>query len=257
MEKILIKTETNQKQCYILNMALLTQYKLILVDSNNSSIKLIDLNSNSVTCELPQEKVPESITSVTGSKAAVTFPTNGTVQFIHRTLDRLNLVNKLDVGETCCGISCANEKLAVTFRFPPKLQVIDMNGGIISTVKDGPDGKDIFKRPTYITSSNHNIFVSDEVTKEVIKLNWQGEMTGKYASNSVPKGVTLKGSRDILLCLPYKKTIEQLAEDLKTTRTLLKVERPCAITWCGIKGKVYISCHNYNEEDNYIKVYKI
>jgi hypothetical protein len=160
------------------------------------------------------------------------------------------------VGGYCHGISCYQGKLVVSF-YNPTVQILDMNGTILTTI----DGKNIFKYPSFITCNRSSIYVSDWGMKTVTRLNWQGDVIGtcSYSGMSEPKGMSLSDDGTVFVCDNLRNVIEEISGDCSTGKVVLQDRKnPLAVCWCGETKKLYYSCFNLNEKyDNFLYIYKI
>ncbi|XP_053382718.1 uncharacterized protein LOC123544247 [Mercenaria mercenaria] len=245
--------------CFISGMILLTPSKVIFTDSYNQSVKMFDLNQNGRTDQLKLPAQPWDITSMTSDNVAVTLPGKQTIQFVSSSSNKLSLKRKVKVDAECFGISCYQEKFAVTFLSPKKLQIIDLKGKVLTTVSAHSSGKDIFIEPNYVTSNSHSIYVSDQGMYSVIRLNWQGELIGRYSDTRAPQGLTMLEDGSLLVCEYWDGNIRHITGDLTKGNVVLRdLKRPETLCWCGANNKLYISCDTKDEKyDDYIHVFNV
>jgi hypothetical protein len=235
-------------------MTLLTPDLLIITDFNNNAVKIVNTGSQSVSDQLQLHGGPYDITTVTSTELAVTLSHKQTIQFISVSSNTLKKRHTVKVDGYCRGISCYQGKLVVSFLTSAKLQILDMNGTILTTI----DGKNIFKHPYYITCNRSSIYVSDWYMKTVTKLNWQGDVIGSYSGMSEPKGMSLSGDGTVFVCDTERNVIEEISEDCSTRKIVLEnVNDPYTVCWCGETKKLYYSCCRDNEKDNFLYIYKL
>ncbi|XP_053376428.1 uncharacterized protein LOC128547505 [Mercenaria mercenaria] len=257
---IYVKTPKDKEGCWVTGMVLLTPSRLILTDSNNKSIKMVDLNNKSVTDHLQLDTPPMDVTMVTSNQVAVTLSDKGTVQFISANSNRLSKKHKLKVDGYCCGISCYQEKLVVTFGNPRKVQIIDLKGKVLTTITDDSEGDSLyFVAPYHVTSNSHFIYVSEARMYEVLRFNWEGEPIGRYSDLTTPRGLVMLNNESILVSEKDSGNIQHISGDLSRGDIVLKdLSSPDAICWCSTDSILYISC--FTDEDLYsnsIKIYKM
>jgi hypothetical protein len=238
--EICVKTSKDTIGCLITGMTLLTPDLLIITDCYNNDVKMVDTSSKSVSDQLQLDGKPWNITRLTSTELAVTLPDIQTIQFISISSNQLKKKHTVKVGGGCYGISYYQGKLVVSFLKPVKLQILDMNGTILTTI----DGKNDVKRPEYITCNRNSIYVSDRGMKTVTKLNWQGDVIGSYSGMSYPSGMSLSDDGTVFVCDLRRHVIEEISGDCSTGKiTLQDLMEPWAVCWCGKTKKLYYSCN--------------
>jgi hypothetical protein len=143
----------------------------------------------------------------------------------------------------------------VSFLNPAKLQIMDLNGAIQTTI----DGNNIFKKPWFITCNRSSIYVSDIGMKTVTRLNWQGDVTGSYSGIGYSRGMSLSDDVTVFVCDPVRNVIEEISGDCSTVNVVLKnLKYPFAVCWCGETKKLYYSVWQNDEiNDNFLHTYKL
>ncbi|XP_060561855.1 uncharacterized protein LOC132721550 [Ruditapes philippinarum] len=243
--KICVKTSTDEFRCWITGITLLTPDLLIITDFHNHAVKMVDTSSQTVSDQLQLDDKPWDITRVTSTEIAVTLSYTKKIQLISLSSNKLIKKHNVKVDGICGGISCYQGKLVVSFIVPAKLQILDMNGTILTTI----DGKNIFKDPYYITCNRSSIYVSDWEMKTVTRLNWQGDVIGSYSGMSWPRGMSLSGDGTVFVCDKGRNVIEEISGDCSTGKVVLKnLNNPYTVGWCGETKKLYYSCRRVNEK---------
>ncbi|XP_053408503.1 uncharacterized protein LOC123559632 [Mercenaria mercenaria] len=253
--QICVKASKDKDRCDITGMTLLTPGLLIITDWDNNAVKMVNTRSQSVTDQLQLDDKSWDVTSVTSTELAVTLPDKQNIQFISVCSNKLKMKQTLKVDGECYGISCCQGKLVVSFLYPAKLQILDTNGTILTTVR----GKNIFSNPIYVTTNTNSIYVSDCEKKTITRLNWQGEVIGSYGGKTGPSGITLSNDGTVLVCDSTRNVIEEIAGDCSTGKVVLKdLNRPHALCWCAETSKLYFSCiTKQNKHDNFVQVFKL
>jgi DNA-binding beta-propeller fold protein YncE len=143
----------------------------------------------------------------------------------------------------------------VSFVNPAKLQILDMNCYLLTTI----DGKNNFKNPYYVTSNRNAIYVSDVNMNILTKINWHCKVTGSYSRTGKPRGMALSEDGTVFVCDKERNVIEEIMEDCSTGKVLLKtVKSPYAVCWCGETQKLYYSCYAEDEKiNNFLHMYKL
>ncbi|XP_060598707.1 uncharacterized protein LOC132752403 [Ruditapes philippinarum] len=253
-----VKTSSDENDCWITGITVSPQNQLFVADYNNLSIKMIDTNSGTIK-QQQLESNPWDITIMTRDTLAVTIPDIETIQFISFSSNSFSLKHKLKVDGQCHGISHHQGKLAVTFLFPDKLQIIDLKGNIQITVEKDSDGDSIFSDSCYVTTNSHSIYVSESVKNAVIWFNWQGEMIGRYVTTGRPYGISLLDDGSIFVSDNKAECIYRVSGDCKDRTIILEnVDGHRAVCWSAETSTLYLSTDSDNtESNNIIKMYKM
>ncbi|XP_060565923.1 uncharacterized protein LOC132724959 [Ruditapes philippinarum] len=249
---ICVKTSIDKCRCYIAGMTLLTPDLLIITDHDNKAVKMVDISRQSVSYQIKLDDKPWDITTVTSTELAVTLPYNQTIQFISISSNKLIKKHTMKVNGDCYSISCYQDKLVVTYCFPVKLQILDMNGTMLTTIDD----RNIFKDLYYVTCNRSSIYVSDSEMKSVTRLNWQGDVIGSYSCTSEPRGISLSDDGTVFVCGLERNVIEEISEDCSTGKVVLQdVIRPFGVCWSEETKKLYFSCYSSTFDKNYDFIY--
>jgi hypothetical protein len=252
--KICVKTSKDKSMCCITGMTLLTPDLLIITDQDNNAVKMVDTGSQSVSDQLKLDDWPWDITTVTSTELAVTLPVMQKIQLISISSNKLKKRHTVKVVGDCRGISCYQGKLIVSFYNPAKLQILDMNGTILTTI----DGKNIFEIPWFITCNRSSIYVSDCGMKTVTRLNWQGNVIGSYSGMSKSRGMSLSDDGTVFVCDKERNVIEEISGDCSTGKVVLEnLNDPFTVCWSGETKKLCFSCFSANEMDNFLYIYKL
>jgi hypothetical protein len=253
--EICLKTSKDEFRCWITGMTLLTPDLLIINGHNNNAVMKVDTSSKSVSDQLQLGDKPWDITRVINAELAVTLPYKQTIQFISISSNKLIKKHTMTVDGDCCGISCYQGKPVVSLRYPAKLQILDINGTILTTI----DGRNIFKDPYYVISNRSSIYVSDWDMNTVSRLNWKGEVIGNHNGMSAPRGMSLSADGTVFLCNWARNVIEEISGDCSTGKVVLQdLNTTVTLSWCGETKKLYYSCYNSDEKkDNFLYIYKL
>jgi hypothetical protein len=253
--RIYAKTSSGEKNCWISGIAVSNQNQLFAADYYYDSLKMIDIINGDIK-QLQLDSKPWDITMVTTDSLAVTLPDSKTIQFISFSPDSLSLKNKLKVDGECYGISHHQRKLAVTFANPGKLQIMDLKENTEVTVDKDSNGDNIFRKPWYVTTNSHSIYISNDGNDEVLRFNWQGEMIGAVRIRR-PRGITLLNDGSLSVNSYASDCIYRVSDECKDSKIILKnVDRPYAACWCPESSTLCVSSLTEDSGDNYIKVYK-
>ena len=250
MAEICIKTPQDNLDCWITGIAILTPDLLIITDEANKAVKLVDVKIKSVLDQQVLDSSPWDVTSITQDTVAVTLSDNQIIQFLSVSENKLTKKHTVTVDGECLGISYQDDKLVVSFTNPGKVQILLTNGTVLQTFKC----KNTFKYPSYVTTNDQFMFVSDPAKrKTIIKLNWEGEIITTYTCTGKPRGSTILDDGKVFVCNSSNNSIGEITERRITTNYFIK--NPQAICWCSQKSLLFVSCLDELEENaNYIKI---
>ncbi|XP_060584285.1 uncharacterized protein LOC132740409 [Ruditapes philippinarum] len=250
-----VKTSGDKEMCRISGMAVFTPDLLIITDNLNEAVKLIDVRGQCVIHQINVNGKPCNITAISSTEFAVTLPFRKSIQFISASSSRLSMKTALKVNGECYGISCYKGRLVVSFCNPAKLQILDVNGTVLSDFT----GENIFSNPVYVVACRDFIYVSDWNKGTITRLNWQGDVSGIYDVMDGPYGITLANKGTLFACDYSKGVIEEVSDDCSKGNILMsdlkRLETTC---WCEETNELYFSNFTSDAEyDNFLQVYKL
>jgi hypothetical protein len=253
--EICVETSRDKTICWTTGITLLTPDILIISDRENKAVKLVDISYKYVSDQLQLDDEPCDITTVTSTDLAVTLPDKQTIQLISISSNELIKRHTIKVDGQCHGISCYQGKLVVSFLNPAKLQILDINGTILTRI----DGKNIFKYPHYVTCNRSSIYVSDRHMKTITILNWQGDVIGSYSGISAPRGMSLSDDGTVFVCDWERNVIEEISGDCSTGKVVMQdLKSPLAVCWCRKTKKLYTSCNDlYGVFNNVLHIHNL
>ena len=248
--EIRVKTAKDKSRCRIKGTILLTPDFLIITDTNNKAVKMVDIRTHSVTYQLQLNSKPYDITKVASTELAVTLPDKQLLQFISISSNKLTKKHSLKADGECWGISCHQDKLVVSFWNPSAVKILNMLGNILTSVDT-----DVLIQPRHVMTNSSSIYVSNSGMKTVTRLNWQGELIGIFGGMEKPKGTALSDVGTVFLCDRGRKVIEEISEDLATGRIVMKnLKHPYSISWCSKTKQLFYSCFAGSKTDNCIYI---
>jgi hypothetical protein len=212
---------------------------------------MVETLSQSIVDELSLDANPWDVTIVSSSKIAVTIPNTQTIQFAKICSGKLKKINSIMVNGHCQGLSFFQGKLVVTFSEPAKLQILETNGDIQTTVS----GQNIFCYPEYVATDMNSIYISDWKLKQVTRLNWQGNVTGVFCDLAEPGGIALTEEGTVFVGDNSKHSIEEISGQCAKIQAVLR-DPKCAraLCWCKEKNVLYFSSE-VAQVNNYLQIY--
>ncbi|XP_052778794.1 uncharacterized protein LOC128216264 [Mya arenaria] len=263
-----MKTSADTSDCFGTSLALLPGGRLLLIDRDNTSVKMVDTNSNKLVSQIKLSSWPWDLCLLPGDKAAVTLPMEGDIQFVS-TKGEVTLQGIIKVGVQCRGIDFCDDNLIVSFIAQGKVVLMDVNGTFRKSVDKDRNGTPLFHCPYFLTVTRDGrtpaIYVSDSDTSIITKLSISLEVlqTFKDPSLTEPYGLSIVGDNQLLVCWRESNNIVLLDTSTgKITQLLGKVEgieRPYSVANCKTQKRMFVTCSPKDrpELENYVQVFNM
>ncbi|XP_052817876.1 E3 ubiquitin-protein ligase TRIM71-like [Mya arenaria] len=199
-----VKTSQDQGTSSISGFAFLSSGLLLLADMNNENVKLVSIPTRKVTSRLQLPGKTWDVCVLPGDQAAVTLPNNLMIQLMFTKRGELTCGKKINVSSECYGIAFYNNRLYVSYGSKPRIEVMTLDGHIISTFQTD-DGRQLFQAPYYLTvsaSTPPTLYVSDLSAHTVLQLSLDGKVLYEYRNKqfTCPKSVVEVGPGQLLVC---------------------------------------------------------
>ncbi|XP_060569256.1 uncharacterized protein LOC132727705 [Ruditapes philippinarum] len=217
--EINVQSSSDREDSIISNMLPLSSDVIVCVDSGNNSLKVVDTIQQCVSSQIVLKSWPWDITSVASDQIAVTLPSIEKIQFLSVIDNKFESIREIKVNGQCRGIAYHQNTLVVSFVEPPKLDIIEMNGEVIRSIK-----ADTLDWPSCLEVSNcGNYFFFSDLTKgEVKKFAFDGELLATYDDKSLqsPTSVTVCKDGSVLVCSSGNDTIHLISQDCRQIKIL-------------------------------------
>ncbi|WAQ95140.1 TRI56-like protein [Mya arenaria] len=211
------RSETDTESCWFTGAVFLPNGSLVLVDRNNSKLKLVDRSCQLVQ-ELHLEQQPYGITVVTANQVAVTLPRENKVE-IYDIGASFVLQESFLLNDRGYGICFAVDRFAVlaACASPPAIKVLSRSGEEKHSLCPKDDYHPMFFRPWYVQmdTSGQNMYVSDThrchvtcITGTVLK-----QWVYKDTSLNSPRGLHVTKDKRVLVCGFGSDNVQLLSND--------------------------------------------
>lgn len=259
LETIRVKTRSDKKPCFITGMSVLSSEELVIADSHNNCIKMIDTERKKVTADIKLSFSPKDVTVVNKNLIAVTLPCAflSMIQIVSRFGPfRWRTSHSLKANGDCYGITSTSDKLIVSFTAPPKLEVLDLQGDLLLTIETNADGQSLFSQPRYLAISQDKkyIYVSDRGNKSLSRIAVSGDkedviqISQENGWNISPEGIAV-ADNSVLVCDMDSEDghVYEFQDDLVEEGIVYDIKDglryPKTICYSPYQKKVFIMCH--------------
>ncbi|XP_052776760.1 uncharacterized protein LOC128214376 [Mya arenaria] len=237
---ILVRTSQDKETCWITGCALISPGLFLLADCYNYCVKLVDISTCTVTSRLQLPGMPWDVCVLHDDQAAVTLQILNIIQLLSIKGGQLSCGKEIKVSSGCLGIAFNNNRLYVSYKQTPRVEVMTLDGHIISTFQTD-DRRQLFKAPCYLTvsaSTPPTLCVSDSTANTVLQLTLDGKVLRKYQDIRLihPKAVVKVGPGQLLVCGSTSHNVMLLTErDGKMAEILGKkngLTNPFSVSFC-------------------------
>ncbi|XP_053383721.1 uncharacterized protein LOC128549951 [Mercenaria mercenaria] len=242
MGDINVQTTSDNNKLWITGCAVLSYNKVMLVDSNNYTLKVVDTQSKVVIEEKTLESRPWDICILPLDLIAVTMPDQKKI-LIMATNGDISIIRKIPVKRKCRGVTYHQGHLYVVCLSPNCVFTVDTQGNVINTLslKD-----EIFASPNFILLSQdaRHMNLSNWGSNSVSCVTLQGDISAVYKHKDLrePVGMVMLDDGSLLVCYyNCNGTIHHISGDLKRGQTILDgLQYPQSICYNRKEQNVYI-----------------
>ncbi|XP_060587325.1 uncharacterized protein LOC132742850 [Ruditapes philippinarum] len=256
---IRVKSRSDRNPCYITGISVLSNEELVIADSQNNCIKMVDIERKKISSYLKMSFSPQDVTVVNNNLLAVTLPCAflSMIQIVTRFGPfRWRTSHSLKANGNCYGITSTSDKLIVSFTAPPKVEVLSLQGEVLNTLDTSADGHQLFNQPRHLTVSEDKqyVYVSDRGSGSLTRLALSGDKddiiqisqdTGWHIS---PEGI-VTAEDSVLVCDMGSEegNVYAFQEDLSEKGIVYDskdgIRYPKTICYSPYQNKVFVTCH--------------
>jgi len=256
---ILVKTVPEQSDCMLSGMALLPDKRMVLCDSENNSLKLVNLESNILVDSLHLSSRPHAVCGIPESCVAVTLPMVHKIQ-IFSTQPNIEMTKIIETSGSCQGITFWQDTFIVTNKKGNKrsLAVMDIDGHVSTEVVNDTQGRPLIKGPSYVSVGGltPTLHVSDKKHSSVTKMDLQLTIRDRIAlhSSARPNAMFQLDDNQLLVC---SGTLSGIHDKLvllnsETGESRIIIDGVHGLMCAGYSEeleKLYVSCLEYELSD--------
>ncbi|XP_048255047.1 protein wech-like [Haliotis rufescens] len=227
---------------------------VVVTDYLNNSVKsFYTRNKQPGHSRLSLEGGPWGITKLKDNQVAVTVL--GTSQIVTVQVNPyLVLLSTITTSKQYWGItSLTPSTLAASSSSPPCVDILDMAGHVLKSIRPGQPSRYILNNPRYLcTTRTGNILVSDSGSECVVCLTPEGDVVFTYSTTGdtemeYPHGITSTSTGDILVTDINLHRVLHLTESGQFVRNILSsqdgVQSPRGVC-VGGRGRMYVCTPN-------------
>jgi hypothetical protein len=255
-DEINVKSLSDQKDCCIPGAVSIAQHCVAVVDSSNKAVKIVDTNTNEISCEKKLFETSRNLDLLPGDFLAVASDRMITLLSI---TNGLSVVRRLKMVRSCNDLVYCNNYLIVTFEWPGKVQIMDLVGNVYQTVEKDFYGNEL-KCPYVVVDVEKNVYISDWKTCTVTRMNLKGDLLKGFKDERLvrPCGMVVQDDGCILVCSSGNNSIFLISENMEQGRVLLVeidgIICPWSLALDKVQNKLYLGSGN---ACNILKVYDL
>jgi len=219
---------------------------LLLTDYQYKSVLLVDSQEGGVLSSVTVACAPFGVCMVHAACAAVALPDDKRVQYVHVNGDSLTLGKVVPVGGDICGVNDLRNRLVVTYRDPPAVEVVTQEGKRLHRFDNKSAGRELFEQP-YVAVSGDRVFVSDWGTNTITMLSDQLQLLAMFHQPDLltwPRIIISLNDDQLLVCGKLSDNIVLLQPSSGRMSAILEkkdgVELPQALAFCHHSRTLYI-----------------
>lgn len=259
MTKLHVKTE-DEKDCWITGLAMLSPDEILIVDYNNSCVKMLSLKEKKIITQYKSLVKPWNVTKINSETAAVTFPHADKILFL-TILEKLSESHKIKARYGYYGLDYCNGIFAASMGWPPAIHILDMKGRILREITK------IFTYPgdlhVRLSHDAKEVFVSATNDNAIYELTTDGLLMDTIKDEKLKsvRGIAVTSHRTMFVCSDnIKEDCHKVSMIVPTIGKIVpvameNVQSPRCLLFCEVKKRIYISETSRNDECNYLKVY--
>lgn len=258
-----VKCSSDKTTCDVISVCNLSEYQIVAADIANCALKLIDISSNKVTSVVTMTSRPWGLTTMDDTRVAVTLPSKKAIQLLFVSYsDTLTKDRLISTTGTCTSIAYSRENFIVAY-VPGKIEILDINGGVLQSFLSGPDEQRLFVEPYCIAlSPNHDMIYVTDVGKHcvvVMALDGSLKITYNVCDDGLRHawGLVVDKTDTVYVCGASSNDIYQFTADLTKVQVMIDsqygLKNPQCLAYNNKNNKLFVGMF----EKNVVKVYDI
>ena len=237
----------------ITGCAFMSDKFVVVCDSNNSKVKLLD-QSFTIIDSLKFQTYISDVTPLNDKTVIITLPGSHQLQFIE-VLPKLTSGRVIQLDVECIGIEIVGGDIYVTCNNNDvgEVRKLDMEGDVTKILGTYDDGSFMFKAPYYLTveANSKRIYVGDGYNSTVSCLNSDdGDIAFQYDDAELlwPRGLCCDGDGNLLVCGGDSNNVHVINSEGRKESILLSsvdgIRQPYSIAYRRCDNTLIVGCHD-------------
>ena len=249
-KKVNVKLSADRHIPGITGLAVMTTGEIVLCDSQNNKIKLLD-SSDTLQDSLKLKARPWDISVVDTKTVIVTLPWDKQLQYIE-VFTRLTPGRVLQLDKYCWGVHVTADKIFTSCHNNPgkgEVRILDLDGNLLQQLGINKDGSFLFTYPYCITvsPSENKIFVSDRGGNSVTCMTMDNDVVYKYRDSKMisSPGLYCDGGDNIIVCGADSNNLQVITTDGKKHCDLVSPRegfKPLSISYRKRDDTLIVGC---------------
>ncbi|KAL4217185.1 hypothetical protein ACF0H5_023638 [Mactra antiquata] len=248
---IKIKHDIDSNACHIVAMTAVSDNELVIVDCNNNSVKMVNVDNDVISSYIKFDTHPCDITTLPNREVAVIFPAEQLMRILSTT-NGLSIKKSIKVSGECLAVEYCNDRFYILYRNPVKIQISSLSGGVRQYITPHSKCLEYIPKPQYIAvdikdTSSTILYLSDGTENSIISMDQQGEMLAVYKDEGLknPQAITKTPFGSIYVCNSGQDIIYKMEEGLTEGIVILSSQDglayPHSMCFCPSRKSLYIS----------------
>ncbi|XP_053396781.1 uncharacterized protein LOC123551264 [Mercenaria mercenaria] len=259
--EIEIKALDDTFDCYIETCVLISERQLILIDSDNKCVKLVNVEKQLLSEKYKLRSKPHGVAAVSQNLIAVTLPDEQKLQFLTITHnEKLTGSHEIRLSDTCRSIDCKKDKLILAYE--DHVEIRNITGQLIKTLSISDS-----KESIAFAADAKTFYVSNSpliLAPSVYKYDFEGNVIASYEGNYLSGIAGLHITKDgTVLVGNWQRngSILMLSPECRKICEIMKhsqhVSYPCSISYCDETRMLFICNYELNMDPKLKNVLKI
>jgi len=246
---ISVKLPSDEINCSLSGMGLVPNNRMILCDSNNQSVKILDLKSCRLVSTVRVSSPPYDVCAIPEQRFAVSLPNEGKIQKII-IQGGLALTTSFKTRNNCRGIRNVRNTLVVTYWECNGLEILDLDGQVLKQIQSDEHGQPLFVTPFYVAVDRlgRNIYVSDHNRNTITKLDLELNVLHTFVKKPIkgPRSMFAVDDCHLLVCCRDNDKILLLNTETEEVHIFLGVDHgivsPQYVCYSSDLKTVFVTC---------------
>ncbi|XP_053403913.1 uncharacterized protein LOC123554658 [Mercenaria mercenaria] len=258
--EIEIKVSDDTEDCFINACAVILYNRIILADSSNKCLKIVDIKNTKIAKKYKLKSVPCGLAVITKDRFAVSLPREEKIQFLTLTQsDKITESNAIKVKGRYDRIACQENKIMMLYT--DHVVILNMDGKEKQTISVSNVG---IVRDFALDSKS--LYVSDSSYRgtSVFRFDYEGNLIATYNDTDLihVRGLCVTRDGTVLVC-DWKDdgSIHMISPECKKIKDILNhndhVICPWCVSFCDETNRLFLCNYSFSLDPKLKNVMKI